>query len=216
MATVTRLQRKQPCNSGCPEGIDVQNTSHQRKSKSKQNIYHIKAKSLKHTWTARTSQNMQIWGQIIFSSCVPHTRAHTQLPCESKTFHSAQVQTHPPNRGVCTFIHGPFFGIWQLYNYQSSTCRAFFPTTPHCPRSIALERRGLWFKWLLSTPNPPEAHKSHKGSSEKAGQNSTRQRGSLKSQASLKYHRGDLLMEPFWLVYIDGWWSSAMSPGGWT
>lgn len=156
---------------------------------------------------------MWIWGQIIF---IFNTYTHTELPCESKTFHSAQVQAHPPNRGVCTFIHGPFFGIWQLYNYQSSTCRAFFPTTPHCPRSSALERRGLWFKWLLSTPNPPEAHKSHKGSSEKAGQNSTRQRGSLKSQASLKYHRGDLLMEPFWLVCIDVSWSSAMGPGGWT
>lgn len=154
----------------------------------------------------------------IYSSCT-HTRTrkhtHTKLPCESKTFHSAQVQAHPPNRGVCTFIHGPFFGIWQLYNYQSSTCRAFFPTTPHCPRSVALERRGLWFKWLLSPPNPPEAHKSHKGSSEKAGQNSTRRRGSLKSQASLKYRWGDLLMEPFWLVCIDGSWSSAMGPGGW-
>lgn len=158
----------------------------------------------------------------IYSSCThKHTRARAntstkKLPCESKTFHSAQVQAHPPNRGVCTFIHGPFFGIWQLYNYQSSTCRAFSPTTPHCARSIALERRGLWFKWLLSPPNPPEAHKSHKGSSKKAGQNSTRQKGSLKSQASLKYRWGDLLMESFWLVCIDGLWSSAMGPGGWT
>lgn len=87
---------------------------------------------------------------------------------------------------------------------------------PLCPRSSAVERRGLWFKWLLSTPNPPEAHKSHKGSSEKARQNSTRQRGSIKSQASLKYHQGDLLTEPFWLVCIDVVWSSAMGPGGWT
>lgn len=183
-----------------------------------QSNYYVKAEfEAQRAWAANTLQHMRVWGQI-YSSCLTHTHTyiHTELPCESKTFHSAQVQAHPPNRGVCTFIHGPFFGIWQLYNYQSSTCRAFFPTAPHCPRSSALERRGLWFKWLLSTPNPPEAHKSHKGSSEKAGQNSTRQRGSLKSPASPKYHRGDLLTEPFWLVCIDVLWSSAMGPDGWT
>lgn len=56
-----------------------------------------------------------------------HTqKSHTQDPYESKTFLSAQVQAHPPNRGVCTFIHGLFFGIWLLYNYQPRTCWAFF------------------------------------------------------------------------------------------
>lgn len=138
----TRLEDKDLGISGCPGGRGTR--APHRKSRSKQSIDYIKAKSSK-----TSTHGLQVSGKngnAIYSSCThtcTRTHAHGRLPCESKTFHSAQVQAHPPNRGVCTFIHGPFFGIWQLYNYQSSTCRAFFPATPHCPRSVALERRGL-------------------------------------------------------------------------
>ena len=143
-----------------------------------------------------------------------HSLTHTQDPCESKTFLSAQVQAHPPNRGVCTFIHGPFFGIWLLYNYQPSTCWAFFSL--HYIVLPALlwnaedcDLNGFWVLLIH------RRHISHTKVAPKGRANSTEQRGSLKSQASLKYHWGDLLMEWFWLVCIDGSWSSVMGSGGW-
>lgn len=96
---------------------------------------------------------------LIFISFPTHTHthagemSHAQDPCESKTFLSAQVQAHPPNRGVCTFIHGPFFGIWLLYTYQPRCLLGPFcppppppcptpssSTTRHCPSSVAAER----------------------------------------------------------------------------
>lgn len=143
-----------------------------------------------------------------------HTKSHTQDPCESKTFLSAQVQAHPPNRGVCTFIHGPFFGIWLLYNYQPSACWAFFSL-----HNIVLPAL-LWNAedcdlngfWVLLIHR---RHISHTKVAPKSRANFTEQRGSLKSQALLKYHRGDLLMEWFWLVCIDGPWSSALASSGW-
>lgn len=79
---------------------------------------------------------------LIFISCPTHTHtqagetSHTQDPCESKTFLSAQVQARPPNRGVCTFIHGLFFGIWLLYNYQPRRLLGPFCTPPPRPSSL--------------------------------------------------------------------------------
>lgn len=58
-------------------------------------------------------------------------------------------------------------------------------------------------------------HISHTKVAPKGQANSTKRRGSLKSQASLKYHGGDLLMEWFWLVCTDGPWSSVMGSGCW-
>lgn len=90
--------------------------------------------------------------------------------------HSIQLKFRhiPLIEGFALLFMGPSFGIWLLYNYPPSACRGFFfgfysSTALHCLSGTALERRGLWFKWLLSTPNPPEAHKSDKGSSKRPG-----------------------------------------------
>ena len=90
-------------------------------------IYSCRAVTQEHTHThTHTEVRMCLTLIVTFNHTLTHTKSHTQDPCESKTFLSAQVQAHPPNRGVCTFIHGPFFGIWLLYNYQPRTCWALF------------------------------------------------------------------------------------------
>ena len=138
-----------------------------------------------------------------------HTHTHTQDPCESKTFLSAQVQAHPPNRGVCAFIHGAFLEYGCFITISLVLVGPFFSL--HYIVLPALlwnakdcDLNGFWVLLIH------RRHISHTKVAPKGRTNSTKQRGSLKSRASPKYHGGDLLMERFWLVCIDGPWSSVM------
>lgn len=143
-----------------------------------------------------------------------HTQPHTQDPCESKTFLSAQVQAHPPNRGVCILFIGPsleygcFISIsLVLVEPLSSLHYIVLPALLWNAEDCDLN--GFWVLLIH------RRHISHTKVAPKGRVNSTEQRGSLKSQASFKYHWGDLWMEWFWLVCIDGPWFSVMASGGW-
>lgn len=88
----------------------------------------------------------------------------------------------------------------------------FHYTTLSFQRCFGTQRTDLNGFWVLLIHR---RHISHTKVAPKGQANSTKQRGSLKSQASLKYHGGDLLMEWFWLVCTDGPWSSVMGSGCW-
>lgn len=143
-----------------------------------------------------------------------HTESHTQDPCESKTFLSAQVQARPPNRGVCTFIHGPSLEYGCFITISLVLVGPFFPLYYIVLPALLWNAKDCDLNgfWVLLIHR---RHISHTKVAPKGQANSTKQRGSLKSQASLKYHGGDLLMEWFWLVCTDGPWSSVMGSGCW-
>lgn len=145
----------------------------------------------------------------------PHTHTHRNLVNPKHSF-ELKFRHIPLIEGFALLFMGPSlqYGCFITIGLVLAGL-FFFCTALHCSSSTAVQRRGLWFKWLLSTPNPPEAHKSHKGSSKRPGEFHQAKEEVLNPKASLKYHRGDLLKESVWLVCVDGSWASVTGTDVW-
>lgn len=168
-----------------------------------------------HTWNIIT--RVSSYSHIVLYGTIIHTQSHTtthtgSLWIQNIPFSSSSGTS--PNRGVCILFIGPsleygcFISI-SLVLVEPLSSLHYIVLPPLLWNAEDCDLNGFWVLLIH------RRHISHTKVAPKGRVNSTEQRGSLKSQASFKYHWGDLWMEWFWLVCIDGPWFSVMASGGW-